>query len=142
MRRGPSCPVQRRTDRDQAIDPGMIRAGAGSAAPAVLVVNLPYGSQITTTRWGRVVHRARAGEPPPLRGTARVLRRRADLPAGRRPVRLHPLGDGQPGPRAPSRAAGAVCPTPQARPTAGGRAGQGPGTGPGAPAAPPRAVHL
>ncbi len=142
MRRGPSCPVQRRTDRDKAIDRGMIRAGARTRDPAVYVVNLPHDSQTTTTRRGRVVHHAGAGQPPPLRGAARLVRRRADLPAGRRPVRLHPLGDDQPGPRVAGRTAGAVRPHPQARPATGCRAGQGPGAGPGDPAAPPGAVHL
>src|SRR6266508_2300630 len=120
----------------------MIWAGARPRDPAYYLVDLPYGSQITTTRRGRVVHRARAGQPPPLRGAARVLRRRADLPAGRRPLRLHPLGDGQPGPRTPGRTAAAVRPTPQARPAARRRAGQGAGPRPGDPAAPPGPVHL
>src|SRR6266540_6948999 len=81
----------------------MARAGARTRDPTVHVVNLPYGSQITTTRRGRVVHHAHAGQPPPLRGAARLHRRRADLPAGRRPVRLHPLGDDQPGARVAGR---------------------------------------
>src|SRR6266542_1540799 len=56
-----------------------------TAAPlGMQVVEPPYGSQITTTPGGRVVHHADAGKPPPLRGAARLLRRRADLPAGRR----------------------------------------------------------
>src|SRR6266704_1357460 len=142
MRRGPSCPVQRRTDRDKAIDRGMIRAAARTRDPAVYVVDLPHDSQTTTTRRGRVVHPAGAGQPPPLRGAARLVRRRADLPAGRRPVRLHPLGDDQPGPRVAGRTAGAVRPHAQARPATGCRASQGPGAGPGDPAAPPGAVHL
>src|SRR6266508_375706 len=114
-----------------------------TAAPlGMKVVEPPYGSQITTTPGGRVVHHADAGKPPPLRGAARLLRRRADLPAGRRPVRLPPLGDGQPGPRVAGRAAGAVRPTPQARPTSGRRPRQAACPRPGDPAAPPGAVHL
>jgi hypothetical protein len=69
-----------------------------------------YDSRITTSRCGWVVHRAGPGEPPPLRGAARVLRRGADPRAGRRTVRLHKVGDGEPGPRVPqAREAIAFC---------------------------------
>lgn len=101
-----------------------------------------YGSQITTKWSGRVVHRAEAGEPPPLRGAARVLRRRTDPCPSGRAVRLHPLGDGEPGARVPGRQARSLRRAAQARPAAGGGAGQGPGPGPGDRTASPGAVHL
>src|SRR6478752_10158386 len=84
----------------------------------------------STTRVGGV-HRAGPGEPAPVRGDPRLVRRGADLPAGRGPLRLHPVGDDRPGPPMAGREAGAVLFADETRPTAGHRAGQGPGPGPG-----------
>src|SRR5664279_1967764 len=47
-------------------------------------------SQIATIRRRGAVHLTGAGEPPPLRGVARVLRRGPHPRPGRRTVRLHP----------------------------------------------------
>jgi len=78
----------------------------------------------------------------PLRGVAGVVRRRADPRPGRGTLRLHPLGDGEPGPRAPGRKAQAVRPAPQARTPTRGGPGQGPGPRAGDRTTPPRAVDL
>src|SRR5450756_1344212 len=72
--------------------------------PWLDAAHLSYGRWIATTSESGVVHHAPRGEPPPLRGAAGVLRRRADPRRGRRAVRLHSVGDGEPGPRAPGRA--------------------------------------
>src|SRR6476620_12509378 len=90
-----------------------------------------YDRGITSTSGSRGVHRAGPGEPAPVRGAPRLVRRSTELPAGRDPVRLHPVGDDRSGPPVAGREAGAVCPDAQTRPTAGYRAGQGPGPGPG-----------
>src|SRR5260221_5861593 len=84
------------------------------------LVELRYGRRITPTGRGGVLHRAAAAhpQPAPLRGVARVLRRRPDPRPSRATLRLHPLDDGRPGARLPGRAPGVVRPAPQTRPTA------------------------
>src|SRR5712692_6995393 len=84
---------------------GHFRARTGRAAaspdPAVYLVNMPYGSQITATiSGGGVVHCPGAGEPAAVRGAARLLHREPDLRPGRGAVRLYPVGDDRPGPPA------------------------------------------
>src|SRR5680860_848793 len=106
------------------------------------LVERGYDSTIATSLGHGLVHRPGTGEPAPLRGSACVLRRGADPRPGRRPVRLHPLGHGEPGPRAPSWTAGPVRPTTQARTGAGSRTGQGPGPGPSDRATPVSYTHL
>src|SRR6478672_8941601 len=78
-----------------------------------------YVSWITSTTGRGGVHRTRPGEPAPVRGDPRLLRRRADLSAGRGPLRLHPMGADRPGPPVQGREAGTVRPTPQTRPASG-----------------------
>src|SRR5660397_283766 len=56
--------------------------------PGLDAAHLSYGRRIATTSESGVVHHAPRGEPPPLRGAAGVLRRRADPRRGRRAVRL------------------------------------------------------
>ena len=118
------------------------RGGEPPQSPIPRAVKTPCDNRITARTGCGVVHRAGAGEPPPLRGAARVLRRRAVLRAGRAAVRLHPVGDGEPGARLPGREAGAVRPATQTRSAARDSAGQGPRPRPGDRAAPPRPVHL
>ena len=101
-----------------------------------------YDRGITSTVGGGGVPHARPGEPAPIRGGPRLVRRGTDLPAGRRSFRLHPVGDDRPGPPVAGREAGPVRPAPQTRPGAGHRAGQGPGPQPGHRAAPAGTVHL
>src|SRR5664279_1615421 len=101
-----------------------------------------YDRGITSTSGSGGVHRAGPGEPAPVRGDPRLVRRSTDLPAGRDPLRLHPVGDDRPGPPMAGREAGPVRPAAQTRPTAGHRAGQGPGPGPSDPAAPTGPVQL
>ena len=76
---------------------------------------MSYDSRIGPTQGYGVLHLSRAGEPAPVRGAARLLRRRRYPRRGRRAVRVHPLGDGRPGPRLPRRQAGPVRPGPQTR---------------------------
>ena len=50
------------------------------------------GSRTTTTAGCGLLHRPRPGQPPPLRGAPRLLRRRPDLRAGRRAGSGTPAG--------------------------------------------------
>src|SRR6266508_220623 len=84
--------------------------GVGPTSRPSHLLDMAYGSQITTIGGWGVVQPPAGGEPPPLRGVAWVLRRWFDPCRGRPAVRLHPLGDGEPGTGVPGREAGAVRP--------------------------------
>jgi hypothetical protein len=100
------------------------------------------GTDMKVVLSAAMVHLAAAGEPAAVRGAARLFRGRAVVCGGGRAVRLHPVGDDQPGPRAPGRETGAVRPAPQARAGPRHRADQRPGPRPGHRAAAAGTVHL
>ena len=121
---------------------GPFRGGRRPRPSCVDLVDVSHDSRIGPIPGCWVLHPPRTGQPAPVRSAARVLPRRRHPRRGRRTVRVHPLGDGRPGPRLPRRQAGPVRPGPQTRTPTRERADQRPRPRPGHRATTPRAVRL